>query len=130
MSALVKSRDKQVQHAVADGPCAYDIPEICDRLKSSRAHVYPYIMSGELQTFKLGRRRLTTPRALADFICRRENIESLENRGERSNIVTDASSSAPNNVSGSQGTATRPATVPMRPMRRPSKDGGKRKPRR
>jgi hypothetical protein len=125
MSALVKSQDKAArplrgrqQHLTfTEGPYAIDIPEVCDRLKATRGHIYPYIMSGELQTFKLGRRRLTTPQWLADFIARLESIESREKRGERSNIAS--------NSAADTDTATGADTAPMRPTRRPSTRGVK-----
>jgi excisionase family DNA binding protein len=44
------------------------IQEAADRLRISRWSVYNLIRANELRTVRIGRRRLVTPAALADYI--------------------------------------------------------------
>jgi excisionase family DNA binding protein len=52
------------------------IEEAMHSLRTSRAAVYRIINSGDLRTFKIGRRRYTTPQAIADFIKARERLNA------------------------------------------------------
>lgn len=52
---------------------AYEIPDLRAALGNiSHQTVYDLFNSGELQSFKIGRRRLVSHEALTDFIRRRE----------------------------------------------------------
>jgi excisionase family DNA binding protein len=46
----------------------FTIPEAADRLRVSKWSVYNLIRANQLQTVKIGRRRLVTPAALAECI--------------------------------------------------------------
>jgi excisionase family DNA binding protein len=59
----------------ADGPIAYDVPEVLRRLKVTRPTIYRFLRSGELRSFRLGSRRLVSAEALAEFIRSRESAE-------------------------------------------------------
>jgi excisionase family DNA binding protein len=44
------------------------VSDVLERLKIGRTTLYTEIRSGRLETFKVGRRRLVTRQALADYI--------------------------------------------------------------
>ena len=48
------------------------IDEVCSSLGLSRQTIYKEIGEGRLKTFKVGRRRLCSPAALADYVAKRE----------------------------------------------------------
>jgi excisionase family DNA binding protein len=59
----------------AEGPIAYDVPEVLRRLKVTRPTIYRFLRAGELRSFRLGSRRLVSAEALAEFIRSRESAE-------------------------------------------------------
>src|SRR5687768_15818456 len=59
-----------------DGPVAYDVPEVMRRLAITRPTLYYFLRSGELRSFRLGRRRLISASALDEFIRARESAEA------------------------------------------------------
>lgn len=48
------------------------IDEVANSLGLSRQTIYVEINEGRLKTFKVGRRRLCSPSALADYVASRE----------------------------------------------------------
>jgi excisionase family DNA binding protein len=53
----------------------HDIESVMDRLKLGRSKVFEVIASGELRSIKVGRRRLVSETALAEYIA------DLDHRG-------------------------------------------------
>lgn len=136
MSAIVPTKtqksshrqEKEARHVPVDGVCAIPVVEAFDRLGSSRGHVYPFIMSGELRTFTLGRRRFTTLEWLSDFMRRQESAESLRrSAGSAADSPAELATSvtiddAPQPRSGTSATPPTPTRPRQRrPQRRPSK---------
>lgn len=56
--------------------------ESAKRLGICRNHIYRYIDSGELPSFKLGQRRLINREALDDFRLKLEKLHTAEMRGD------------------------------------------------
>jgi excisionase family DNA binding protein len=57
---------------------ALTIPESCKSAKVKKDTLYGAINSGELKSFKIGRRRLIRPESLAAWIIERERITQQE----------------------------------------------------
>ena len=50
-------------------PSGLSVPEVMESTGLSRQTVYNEINAGRLRTFKVGRRRLVSPAALADWVA-------------------------------------------------------------
>ncbi|MET0085777.1 MAG: helix-turn-helix domain-containing protein [Sedimenticola sp.] len=50
----------------------YSIPEVMDAMGVCRQTVYNEINAGRLKSFKIGKRRLVSPRALGEWVNRLE----------------------------------------------------------
>jgi excisionase family DNA binding protein len=55
--------------------------ESAQQLGICKNHIYRYIDSGELRSFKLGQRRLINREALDDFRLKLEQLHTAEMRG-------------------------------------------------
>jgi len=60
----------------------YSPSESAKRLGICKNHVYKYLESGELRSFKLGQRRLINREALDDFRLELEKRHTAEIRGD------------------------------------------------
>jgi excisionase family DNA binding protein len=60
----------------------YSPAESAKQLGICRNHIYRYIDSGELRSFKLGQRRLINREALDNFRLKLEKLHTAEMRGE------------------------------------------------
>jgi len=60
----------------------YSPAESAQQLGICKNHIYKYIDSGELPSFKLGQRRLINKEALDEFRLRFERLHTAEMRGE------------------------------------------------
>lgn len=47
------------------------IPEVCERLRISRSHLYDLFAEGELPWVRIGRRRCVPEQALDDYVSER-----------------------------------------------------------
>lgn len=63
---LGESMDENVGH----GKLLLKVNEAAERLSLSRTHLYEYLTSGELESFKIGRSRLIPTDALEAFVNR------------------------------------------------------------
>lgn len=59
---------------------AFSVEGACRALPMSRESLYRLIRSGQIRTFKLGRRRYVTKQALLDFIASRETVEAEQRK--------------------------------------------------
>lgn len=66
---MTKIPPNQACHA---GRIALSVPEVMASTRLSRQTVYHELNSGRLRSFKVGKRRLVTPAALADWVARLE----------------------------------------------------------
>jgi excisionase family DNA binding protein len=72
----VSLRDRARIPALSADDEAVDIPGVKKTLKIGHTKTYELIRSGELPTFKIGNRRLTTRRILNEYI--RKKLSELE----------------------------------------------------
>ena len=60
----------------------YSVAEAATELGVCRNHLYPYIDSGQLPSFKMGQRRIINHEALDEFRLSLEQKHTAEARGE------------------------------------------------
>jgi excisionase family DNA binding protein len=60
----------------------YSPAESAQQLGICKGHIYKYLESGELRSFKLGQRRLINREALDEFRLKLEQLHTAEMRGE------------------------------------------------
>jgi excisionase family DNA binding protein len=60
----------------------YSPSESAQQLGICKNHIYKYLESGELRSFKLGQRRLINREALDEFRLKLEKLHTAEMRGE------------------------------------------------
>jgi excisionase family DNA binding protein len=51
------------------------VADVAEQLSTSRTRVFALIGSGDLESVKLGRRRLVPQQALSDLVCRLRGLE-------------------------------------------------------
>ena len=61
--------------SVTDGKLLLKVNDAAERLSLSRTHLYEYLTSGELESFKIGRSRLIPVDALDAFISRYRHMQ-------------------------------------------------------
>jgi len=66
-----------------DGKLAFTVDGASERTGLARTRIYHAISDGSLRTFKAGRRRMISARALADFIQSLEEACSAEHPASR-----------------------------------------------
>ncbi len=59
-------------------PLLYDIPQACERTSIGRSTLYKLVSSGDIESVKVGRRRLIPEEALTAFV---ENIRAAQAGG-------------------------------------------------
>jgi excisionase family DNA binding protein len=64
------------------GKLCYSPAEAAQQMGICKNHIYRYLESGELRSFKLGQRRLINREALDEFRLQFEKRHSAEMRGE------------------------------------------------
>lgn len=60
----------------------YSPAESAEQLGICKNHIYKYLESGELRSFKLGQRRLINREALDEFRLKLEKLHTAEMRGD------------------------------------------------